>query len=119
MAEDSGNWSNYSKLVLKELVRLNEDSSKVKEDMDSGFKELNSKLIEINTKLGEMKSIESKIESHAKWIEKTNEIWSISQMKEAKDEIYQQKSRWVAAIAIISFIQILLTIGVSIWSKIR
>jgi hypothetical protein len=40
-------------------------------------------------------------------------------MKEAKDEIYQQKSRWVAAIAIISFIQILLTIGVSIWSKIK
>lgn len=119
MAEDSGNWSNYSKLVLKELVRLNEDSTKVREDMDSRFKELNSKLGEINSKLGEIKNIESKVESNIKWIEKANEIWSISQMKEAKDEIYQQKSRWVAAIAIVSFIQVLLTVGISIWSKLR
>lgn len=40
-------------------------------------------------------------------------------MKEAKDEIYKQKSRWVAAIAIISFVQILVGIGITIWLKLH
>jgi hypothetical protein len=38
-------------------------------------------------------------------------------MKEAKDEIYKQKNRWVAAIAIISFIQILVGVALSLWGK--
>jgi hypothetical protein len=30
-------------------------------------------------------------------LKKVSDVWSPSQMKEAKDEIYKQKSRWVAA----------------------
>jgi hypothetical protein len=32
---------------------------------------------------------------------------TFSNEEEAKDEIYKQKSRWVAAIAIITFVQII------------
>ena len=40
-------------------------------------------------------------------------------MKEAKDEIYKQKTRWAAAIAIITFVQIAIGIAIAVWGKIR
>ena len=110
MSESKDSWGEYSKLVLKELERLNENYNSMRGDMDTRFSELNQKLTEF-------KNIEGKVSSHATWVEKVNDVWSPSQMKEAKDEIYKQKSRWVAAIAIIGFIQILVGIGITIWLK--
>lgn len=112
MSEESNTWGEYSKLVLKELERLNESTEKMRTDMDQRFNEL-------NTKITEIKNIEGKVASHTAWIEKVNEIWSPMQMKEAKDEIYKQKTRWVAAIAIISFVQMLIGIGITIWVKLH
>ena len=110
MSEGKDTWGEYSNLVLKELERLNENYDKMRSDIDSRFNELNQKLTEV-------KNIEGKVNSHSVWLEKVNDVWSPSQMKEAKDEIYKQKTRWVAAIAIISFVQVLLGIGIAIWSK--
>jgi peptidoglycan hydrolase CwlO-like protein len=111
MADEKGTWGDYSKLVLKELERLNDNYDKMRDDMDKRFSELNNKLTEF-------KNTEGKVANHAAWIEKVNEVWSTSQMKEAKDEIYRQKNRWVAAIAIISFIQIAVGIIIALWGKI-
>lgn len=110
MSEGKETWGEYSKLVLKELERLNESYEKMRTDMDTRFNELNQKLTEV-------KNIEGKVSSHSAWIEKVNEVWSASQMKESKDEIYSLKNKWTATIAIISFIQILIGIGVTIWVK--
>jgi hypothetical protein len=55
---------------------------------------------------------------NSEWIHKVNDVWSPLQMKEAKDEIYKQKNRWVAAIAIISFIQVIMGVILSLWGKI-
>lgn len=110
MAEEKDSWGEYSKLVLKELERLNENYNSMRGDMDTRFSELNQKLTEF-------KNIEGKVASHSAWVEKVNDVWSPTQMKEAKDEIYKQKSRWVAAIAIITFVQILVGLGLSIWLK--
>ena len=112
MSEEKDSWGEYSKLVLKELERLNESTEKMRIDMDQRFNDL-------NTKISEIKNIEGKVTSHSTWIEKVNEIWSPTQMKEAKDEIYKQKTRWVAAIAIISFVQMLIGIGITIWVKLH
>lgn len=112
MGEEKDSWGEYSKLVLKELERLNENYNSMRGDMDTRFSELNQKLTEF-------KNIEGKVSNHSVWIEKVNDVWSPSQMKEAKDEIYKQKSRWVAAIAIITFVQILVGLGLSIWLKIH
>lgn len=108
MAEET--WSDYSKLVLRELERLNENYDRMRSDMDTRFGELNQKLTEV-------KNVEKSVTLNTSWIEKVNDVWSPSQMKEAKDEIYKQKNRWVAAIAILSFIQILIAIGLSLWGK--
>lgn len=105
-------WGEYSKLVLKELERLNENYDKLRVDMDVKFNEL-------NVKLSEVKTVEAKVINHGNWIEKVNDVWSPTQMKEAKDEIYKQKTRWAATIAIISFIQVAIGIGIAIWGKLH
>lgn len=103
-------WANYSKLVLKELERLNENS----EDMRQTF---SNKFEEITRTLTDFKNTEKLAQEQKAWIEKVNDVWSPAQMKEAKDELYKQKSKWGATIAIITFIQILLGIAVAVWGK--
>lgn len=110
--EDNGTWGEYSKLVLKELERFNENYEKMRDDIDKRFSEL-------NTHLGEFKNTENKVSNHAIWIDKVSDVWSPSQMKEAKDEIYKQKNRWVAAIAIITFIQIAIGVAITVWAKFK
>lgn len=108
--EEKESWSEYGKLVLKELERLSESHEKMRSDIDERFSEL-------NTKLTSFKNTEDKVNVHSIWIEKVNDVWSPAQMKEAKDEVYKQKNRWVAVIAIVSFIQILIAIGLAVWEK--
>jgi hypothetical protein len=110
MAESKDSWGDYSKLVLKELERLNENHEKMRSDFDL-------RLNEMNLKLNDVKGIEKSVNQNSEWIQKVNDVWSPVQMKEAKDELYRQKNRWVAAIAVMSFIQILVGIVISIWGK--
>lgn len=110
MAENKDSWADYSKLVLKELERLNENHEKMRSDFDL-------RLNEMNLKLNDVKGIEKSVNQNSEWIQKVNDVWSPVQMKEAKDELYKQKNRWVAAIAVMSFIQIIIGIAISIWGK--
>jgi polyhydroxyalkanoate synthesis regulator protein len=111
MAENKDSWADYSKLVLKELERLNENHEKMRSDFDS-------RLNEMSLKLNDVKGIEKTVNQNSEWIQKVNDIWSPIQMKEAKDELYKQKNRWVAVIAIMSFIQIVMGVILSLWGKI-
>jgi hypothetical protein len=110
MAENKDTWADYSKLVLKELERLNENHEKMRSDFDT-------RLNEMNLKLNDVKGIEKSVNQNSEWIQRVTDIWSPTQMKEAKDELYRQKNRWVAAIAVMSFIQIIVGIVISIWGK--
>jgi len=96
-------WAEYSKLVLKELDRMNNNYETLRDDISN-----------INAKLNDVKNTEKNVSEIKIWQEKVNEIWSTSQMKEAKDEIYKQKNRWTATIAILLFIQIIIGIIVSL-----
>ena len=108
MSEEKNTWGEYSNLVLKELERLNDNYDKMRTDMDTRFNELNQKLTEF-------KNVEGKVITNSACIERVNDVWSPSQMKEAKDEIYKQKTRWAAAIAILTFLQIAVGIGLALW----
>jgi hypothetical protein len=110
MAEEKDSWGDYSKLVLKELERLNDNHEKMRSDFDA-------RLNEMNLKLNDVKGVEKTVTVNSAWIDKVNDVWSPTQMKEAKDEIYKQKSRWVAAIAIVTFVQILVGVVISLWGK--
>lgn len=108
MSEDFKSlWAEYSKLVLNELSRMNSNVEHLRDDFDERFKE-------INEKLSDVKSTEKTVNDLKIWQAKVNEIWSPTQMKEAKDELYKQKNRWTATVAILAFIQIIIGIIVSI-----
>ena len=96
-------WAEYSKLVLKELDRMNSNYENLRENREN-----------INVKLNDVKNTEKSLQDLKVWQEKVNEIWSTSQMKEAKDEVYKQKNRWTATIAILLFIQVLIGVIVSL-----
>jgi len=103
-------WNDYSKLVLSELERLNESYEKMREDIHAHFKEM-------NVVLSEFKNTEKNVTDHKIWIEKVNDVWSPAQMKQAKDEIYEQKGKWTAAVAIFTFIQIVMGIIIALGFK--
>lgn len=106
----SEDWGVYSKLVIKELERLNENYESMRDTFTNKFQE-------ISNTLSDFKSTERAVQEQKLWIEKVNDIWSPVQMKEAKDELYRQKSKWGATIAIITFVQILLGIAIAVWGK--
>ena len=54
---------------------------------------MDNRLSELNNKLTEVKNVEKSVITQTAWIDKVNDVWSPSQMKEAKDEIYKQKNR--------------------------
>jgi frataxin-like iron-binding protein CyaY len=103
MSTENETWGDYSKLVLKELERLNDNYERMREDIDIRFKEMNNVL-------SDFKNTEKIVLDQKNWIEKVNDVWSPAQMKEAKDELYKQKNKWVATIAIITFVQFLIGI---------
>jgi len=104
-------WNEYGILVLKELERLNDNFESLRKDMDEKFKQINDKIVIIN-------SIEKSVLETENWVEKVNDIWSPTQMKEAKDELYNQKNKWTATVAIFTFIQIIITILIALKGKI-
>lgn len=94
-------WTEYGKLVLKELERLNDGQDKIREEMDSRFKE-------INTTLTGFKTTESEVKDLKAWKEKVTEVWSTTQMKQSKDEIYLQKNNWTKITGIVIGIQLVI-----------
>lgn len=108
--DEEKNFSSYSRLVLQELIRLNENYERMRGDFDTRFNE-------INIKISDFKNIEKNIDENKTWVDKVNEVWSPSQMKDAKDEIYKQKNKWVATTAIIIFIQIIIGIIVTVFGR--
>jgi ElaB/YqjD/DUF883 family membrane-anchored ribosome-binding protein len=100
-------WAEYSKLVLKELDRMNNNYETLRDNIEEKFKD-------INNKLSDVKNTERSVQDLKVWQEKVNEIWSPTQMKEAKDELYKQKNRWTATIAILLFVQIIIGILLSL-----
>ena len=97
----------FSRLMLKELDRMNSNFENLRSDFDDKFREINEKLSDVKSTKETMAELKS-------WQEKVNEVWSPTQMKEAKDEIYKQKNRWTATVAILAFIQIVIGIIVSL-----
>jgi len=104
-------WSEYGRLVLAELQRLNQGQDAMKQDLDAKFLELNNKISAFNT-------LEKDIEELKSWKKDVIEVWSSTQMKQAKDEIYQQKGYYQRVIGIVIAVQIVFTILMAFKDKI-
>lgn len=95
----NNNWGEYSKLVLNQLEKLEEGQKELKKDTEE-------KLGEISNKLTELTTVQRDINELKIWREKVQDVWSVSQMKESKDELYKQKNKWFIVIGILSAIQV-------------
>ena len=93
-------WSEYGRLVLNELQRLNEGQESMKRDIDTKFNELNLKISSFN-------SLQKDVDELNDWKKRVIEVWSVSQMKQSKDEIYKQKGYYQKVIGILIAIQVL------------
>lgn len=93
-------WSEYGRLVLKELERLNNGQDELKRDLDE-------KLQAINTKITEIKNTEKEVEDIKEWKKEVIDVWSVNQMKEAKDELYNQKNKWTKVLGAVIAINII------------
>lgn len=100
-------WSEYGRLVLKELERLNEGQDKLRQDFDKQFRELNEK---ITTSTTSFKNTEQDVKDLKEWKEKVIEVWSTTQMKQSKDEIYTQKGQWQKTVGIVIATQVIIGI---------
>jgi hypothetical protein len=103
-------WSEYGRLVLAELQRLNQGQDDMKRDLDNKFSDLNNKI-------SEFKTIEKEVAEIQAWKSKVIEVWSSSQMKQSKDEIYKQKGYYQRVIGVIITIQVIVTLLIAFKDK--
>ena len=101
---------NYMELLLVQLKTLNTQVEASRINFDEKFKLLDDKLNQYNTKMNieieKNKSNSSNIEIIGVWKERVSEVMSPTQMKQLKDEVYKQKNKWTATIAILIFIEV-------------
>lgn len=103
-------WSEYGRLVLKELERLNDGQEQLRKDLDDKFNEL-------NLRISDFKNTEKDVDDLKLWREKVIEVWSVSQMKQAKDELYNQKNNWAKVVGIMIAVQAIITLLIAFKDK--
>jgi len=119
-------WSEYGRLVLNELERLNTSLEKD----ESVIAELSKKIslvqqeveqhreVDEKTFLATAKDIKDIRNELVKHIQEVNEVWSPKQMQQVKDEVYMQKNQMTKFLGIIVGIQIVVGLIITFADKI-
>ena len=89
----------FTKLILNELERNRNAIDKLKADIDLKFENLRRDIAKVHT-------TEKEIQDIKVWQKEVTETWSPRQMKEAKDELYEQKNKWSKAIGLLIAIEV-------------
>lgn len=129
--DSSNDFGTYSMLVLKELEKLNEKQdylaksmTEIKEELTKDIHEIKNDITKVKAmqytldelkefkKRLEQKSIVTKVEELDEWKDAISEVWSPKQMQDAKDQVYQQKGKWIALIAIVATLQVLIGLAI-------
>lgn len=97
MAGDNG-WSEYSKLVLKEL-----------ETLSRGIAGLNEEIQALKSDITELRSREDKVEELRAWKQRVDEVSSPSQMKAWIREVERLKTFKTKAVTVFLVVQGLMT----------
>lgn len=95
---DNNGWSEYSKLVLKEL-----------ETLSKGIAGLNQEIQDLKSDITELRSREDKVDELRAWKQRVDEVASPSQMKIWIREVEQLKTFKTKAVTIFLVVQTLIT----------
>jgi hypothetical protein len=88
-------WNEYSRLVLAELERLNENDEKIQETLN-----------EINLRLGKAELIEKEIEAINKWKRYMDDVASPNTLKEMKKDVASLNTFKTVATTVWAVVQI-------------
>lgn len=91
-------------LALREIVV--EQNDVLRKSIDDRLERMGEKLNQITLEMTKFKTLETDTNTLLAWKARIDDVASPSQLKEMKDELYRQKNRWTAAIAIFLFIQV-------------
>jgi len=94
MSDDNNGWSEYSRLVLKEL-----------ETLATSIQALNSEIQELKQEIAQMRAREDRVEDLKAWKEKVDEVASPSQLQAALKEIHDLKLFKTKAVTIFAVVQ--------------
>ena len=92
--------NDFTKLILNELERNRTSVENLKSNLDKKFDDLQREIIKIQI-------AEKDLHDLKLWHKEVTDTWSARQMKEAKDEIYDQKNKWSKAIGLLIAIEII------------
>ena len=93
MPEENG-WSEYSRLVLKEL-----------ETLATTIKDLNSEIQELKQEIARMREREDRVDELRAWKEKVDEVASPTQLQVIVDEVQDLKLFKTKAITVFAVVQ--------------
>jgi hypothetical protein len=99
-------WNEYSKLVLNELERLNENDEKIQAILN-----------EINLKLSKIDSLEEKVEGINKWKRYMDDVASPNTLKEMKRDVSRLNNFKTVATTVWAVVQIGFAIFMAIWKN--
>jgi TolA-binding protein len=96
MANEQNNWSEYSRLVIAELERLNE-----------GISKLNVEIQDLKREIVELKAKEDNVKELKKWKDSVDEVTSPSQLKDTIKDVSELKTFKTQAVTVWLVVQIL------------
>jgi hypothetical protein len=99
-------WNEYSKLVLNELERLNENDEKIQ-----------AILSEINLKLSKVESLEKDIQSIGKWKRYMDDVASPNTLKEMKKDVSELKVFKTVSTTVWAVVQVAFGVFIALWKK--
>ena len=106
MSEDNNGWSEYSRLVLKEL-----------ETLATSIQSLNSEIQELKQEIARMREREDRVDELRAWKDKIDEIASPTQMQVIVNDVEDLKQFKTKAITVFAVVQFTMAMAVA-WSKI-
>jgi len=101
--ESQNNWSEYSKLVITELERLND-----------GITKLNDEMQYLKREIAELKIKEDNVKELKRWKDTMDDITSPSQLKETIKDVTELKTFKAQAITVWVVVQIIFGILITI-----
>jgi len=90
-------------LIMQQLAEFRAGQKEMREEMDRRFTQINTTLLEFKSTIKDVNEIKE-------WKKQVNDVWSTPQMKDAKDEVYEQKNRWSKTIGILIAVEVVIGI---------
>jgi cell division septum initiation protein DivIVA len=103
MANEQNSWSEYSRLVIAELERLND-----------GIIKLNNEIQDLKREIAELKIKEDNVKMLKRWKESIDEVTSPSQLRETIKDVSDLKTFKTQAITVWVVVQILFGLVIAI-----